>query len=153
MRILAPLVVCVLAIVTPAQAAEPTPASPQQDPQRLAPYEVTASPLGYLGIKRGSARYDLFRLITFRSGPAFVRVDELDPDSPALAAGIKPGDWIMEINGRAIGKWSFSQLRHFGETVEVGQHILVDIYRPSDHSDIHAEVVVARKPKVAPAPT
>jgi S1-C subfamily serine protease len=80
-------------------------------------------------------------------------VDELDPDSPALAAGIRPGDWIMGINGKAIGKWSFSQLRRFGETVEVGQHILVDIYRPSDRSDIHAEVVVARKPKAAPAPT
>jgi S1-C subfamily serine protease len=153
MRILVPLVLCVLATVTPAQAADSSAASQQQEPQRLAPYEVTASPLGYLGIKRASAGYDLLRLITFHSGLAFVRVDELDLDSPALAAGIRPGDFILGINGKVIGKWSFSQLRHFGETVEVGQHILVDIYRPGDHSDTHAEVVVARKPKVAPAPT
>lgn len=153
MRILLAFFVGLLTLITPVLATDSTADSAQKEPQKLAPYEVTASPFGYLGIKRGSVRYDLLRFITFRGGIAFLRADEFDSASPALAAGIESGDWIMGVNGKPIGKWSFAQLRHFGETVEIGQHIFVDIYRPSDHSAFRADVVVTRKPKATPAPS
>lgn len=148
MRILLPLV-AVLLVAAPGSvhAADATSESGPNEPQKLAPYEVAEAPFGYLGIKHASARFDLLRFVTFRGGLAYVQVDEFFPDSPAIRAGIKQGDWIVGVNGKPIGKWSFSQLRRFSETLEVGQHVLVDIYRPSDGSEIHADVVVVRRPK------
>jgi C-terminal processing protease CtpA/Prc len=145
-----PLVACLLSVISPVLAADSANDSPPAEGQKLAPYEVTASPFGYLGIKHASARYDLFRWATFQGGLAYLQIDEFYPDSPALSAGIRQGDWIIGINGKPIGKWSFSQLKRFGETQEIGQHIRVDIYRPSDRSDFHADVVVTRKPKANP---
>jgi S1-C subfamily serine protease len=151
MKILLPLIVCMITIASPVKAADSNNDSPQKGPQAMAPYQVVAAPFGYLGVKHGSARYEFLRWITFQGGLAYLQIDELYPDSPALSAGIKQGDWIIGINGKPIGKWSFSQLKHFGETVEIGQHISLDIHRPSDRSDLHADVVVTRKPKANPA--
>ena len=150
MKLLPSFLACLLLIVPSLWAADSISEINPKEPVKLAPYIVKEPPFGYLGIKHGTARFDLLRFITFQGGLAYVQVDEFSPDSPALTAGIKPGDRIIGVNGKPIGKWSFPQLRRYGETVEDGQHILVDIYRPSDKSDIHADVVVTRKPKTKP---
>jgi S1-C subfamily serine protease len=148
MKILLTLIACLSAIPISVRASDLSNEAPRKESVKMAPYEVSESPFGYLGIKRASARFDVFRFITFRGGLAYVQIDELYPDSPGLAAGIVPGDWIVGVNGKAIGKWSFSELRHFGETLEIGQYVLVDIFRPSTHTDLHCDIIIARKPKV-----
>ncbi len=61
-------------------------------------------------------------------------VGELSPDSPAMLAGLLPGDRIIEIGGNSINNWSdiSPQLQK-----TAGKKVLVRIKRKSEFSDIH----------------
>ena len=150
MRLPAPLFVCLLLIVPFLRAADSSGEPNQKEPAKLAPLVVNEAPFGYLGIKHATAKFDVFRLVTFRGSLAYLQVDELNPDSPGLAAGIRQGDRIVAVNGKATREWSFSKLKYFGETLEAGQHVPVELYRPSDGSTVQVEVVVSKRPKTKP---
>lgn len=153
MKLLIPLFGCLILATLPARAFDSPSEPDQKEPIRLDPYVVPASPFGYIGVKHGTARFDLLRFVTFRGGLAYLQIDELFPDSPGLIAGIRQGDRIIGVNGKPIGKWSFSQLKYFGQTVEVGQRVKVEIFRPTDGTTTLFEVVVAKKPAAKPAST
>jgi C-terminal processing protease CtpA/Prc len=146
MKLLVPLVGCLFLVALSVRASESTSEPNQMEPTALGPYVVSATPFGYLGVKHATARFDLLRFVTFRGGLAYLQIDELFPDSPGVTAGIRQGDRIIGVNGKPIGKWSFSQLKSFGETVEVGQHVKVELYRPSDGSTMLFEIIVAKTP-------
>ena len=113
----------------------------------MAPYSVSASPFGYLGIKKATLQYgSVLRFITFR-GPKYLKVDELYPDSPGLAAGIEIGDWIVGIDGKPIGQWSMTQLMHFAETVEANQIVKIEVLRGPNRDPMIFNVRVAKQPK------
>ena len=150
MRLSVPLFACLLLIVPFLRAADSSIEPNQKEAAKLAPLVVNEAPFGYLGIKHATARFDVFRLITFRGGLAYLQVDELYPDSPGLAAGIRQGDRIVAVDGKATREWTFSKLKYFGDTLEAGQHIALELYRPSDGSTIRVEVVVSKRPKTKP---
>jgi membrane-associated protease RseP (regulator of RpoE activity) len=122
----------------------------------MAPYTVKENPLGFLGIKRATIGINPFKFLVGMDSVKILQIDELDPLSPGVAAGIKAGDRIVTIDKVPVTKFSVSKLRHFGDTVEVGQRIAIETLRLSDNSTRTMEFVVARKPKTpnqSPDPT
>lgn len=115
--------------------------------QQLAPYVVKGAPLGYLGIKHATAKLNVLRLITFRGSLEFLQIDELSFDSPGIMAGIKTGDRIIGVDGTPINKWSYGRLKRYGEDIEAGQVMKLQIFRPSDGSTHVIEIVAPKKPK------
>jgi membrane-associated protease RseP (regulator of RpoE activity) len=130
--------------------------SPAEQPSQMAPYIVKESPLGFLGIRHATIGINPFKFLVGMDSVKILQIDELDPLSPGIAAGIKAGDRIVTIDKVPITKFSVSKLRHFGDTVEVGQRIVVETLRLSDNSTRTMEFVVAKKPKTpnqSPGPT
>ena len=117
-------------------------------PVKLAPYTVEARPFGFLGIKHASIGINPFKLIVGMNSVRFLQINELDPESPGITAGVKAGDRVVSIDGVPITKFGLNKLRHMGENVEVGQKIIVEVIRPSDGSKRMMEVVVTKKAKV-----
>jgi predicted metalloprotease with PDZ domain len=117
-------------------------------PVKLAPYTVEARPFGFLGIRHAAIGINPLKLIIGMNAVRFLQINELDPKSPGIAAGVKPGDRIVSIDGIPITKIGLNKLRHMGENVEVGQKIIVEVLRPSDGSKRVMEVVVTERAKV-----
>ena len=134
-----------LALFLPGLMAKPSVAT--DEPQQLAPYVVKGAPFGYLGIKHATEKLNVLRLITFRGSLEFLQIDELAPDSPGMTAGIKTGDRIVGVDGSPLNKWSYGRLKHYGENVEAGQLMKLEIFRPGDGSTRTIEIVAPRKPK------
>lgn len=133
-----------LAVAALVAAEAPPPA-----PATLAPYVVRADAFGTLGIRRVGFHCDFLRMITGRNYLRFVGIEELAPGSPADQAGVHVGDRVVVINGTPVGEWSMSQLKHWSETLEIGQRITAGIMRPSDQTLRTVEAIVAR-PAAAP---
>ena len=76
----------------------------------------------------------------------FVQIEELFPESPGIAAGVRPGDRVTSIDGVAISKFGLRKLRRMGTEVEVGQKMKVEIFRPSDASRHVFDIVIPKKP-------
>jgi membrane-associated protease RseP (regulator of RpoE activity) len=78
----------------------------------------------------------------------FFQINELEPESPGIAAGIKAGDRVVSIDGIPVTKFGVRTLRRMGDDVKVGQKIIVQVLRPTDGSVRVMEVTVARKLKM-----
>jgi len=142
-----PLIISYLAYLGFAPITEAAPSQfVQEKPNEMAPYNVSVAPFGYLGIKKATLAYNFLSFITFK-GPKHLRVDELYPDSPGIAAGIEIGDLIISIDGKPIGQWSMFQLKHFAETVEVNQIVKIGILRAQSHDPKTLDVKVTKRPK------
>jgi S1-C subfamily serine protease len=115
------------------------------DPVKLETYTVSEAPFGYLGIKHASVVLSPWRLLTFRGGVKYLQIDELYPDSPGLSAGIMPGDRIIGLNGVPIKRWSFRRLKAFGETVEVGRNVILEILRPPETTSRQVAVTIVKR--------
>jgi membrane-associated protease RseP (regulator of RpoE activity) len=124
-------------------------ASSDEHPQELAPYVVNESPFGFLGVKHATIGINPFKMIVGMNSVKLLQIDELDPSSPGIAAGVKAGDRIISIDGIQITKFGVQKLRRMGEEVVVGQKIVVEVMRPSDGSTRTMVVVVSTKPKTA----
>jgi membrane-associated protease RseP (regulator of RpoE activity) len=122
--------------------------SPAEQPNQMAPYTVKESPFGFLGIKHASIGINPFKFLVGMDSVNFLQIDELDPLSPGIAAGIKAGDRIVTIDKVPVTKFGVMKLRHLGDTVEVGQRFVIETFRSSDNSTRTMEVVVPRKPKM-----
>jgi membrane-associated protease RseP (regulator of RpoE activity) len=107
-------------------------------------YVVSEKPLGWLGIKSATITFGLKALFGMKAVKA-VRIDALEPGSVAERAGFQPGDYIASIDGVPVTKYSATQLKAFGQGLDVGRHIAVQAYRPSTKKDIDVVVVVTGK--------
>jgi S1-C subfamily serine protease len=119
----------------------------QDEPVKLAPYKVEVTPFGFLGIKHATISLNPWKLVVGMKSVRFLQIDELDPNSPGVAAGVLPGDHVVSIGGVAVTSIGLRKLRHMGDEVEVGQKITVEVLRPSDGSKRILEVIVPKKPK------
>lgn len=122
-------------------------------PQKLPPLEVRATPFGDLGVKRATIFYRFWRLVTFRKAIRCVRVDELYPESPAAAAGVRPGDLIVALEGRPISDWTMGELRRFAEALEVGRVVTAELTRRDSSERLVVKATVQRHSQKTPAPT
>jgi membrane-associated protease RseP (regulator of RpoE activity) len=129
--------------------ADSTPTGPVHG---MEPYTVKESPFGFLGIKHAYIGMNPLKFIVGLDSIAVFQINELDPMSPAIAAGIKPGDRVISINGVSITKFSVAKLRRIGEHVEVGQKFELEVQRPSDNSTATMEVIVIKKPSPPRSP-
>ncbi|MBI3885179.1 MAG: PDZ domain-containing protein [Opitutae bacterium] len=113
----------------------------------LAPVVVNASPFGYIGLKRGTFHFAFWRFVTFRQALQYVVINELEPDSPATKAGVRPGDRIVAVNGRAITEWKVGELKRLYAEVEIGTKTTIEIRRAEGGERVTLEVVAGRPPK------
>src|SRR6185369_15947782 len=97
----------------------------QEKPVMLTPYNVEVRPFGFLGIKHATLSL---------SSVKFLQIDELEPGSPGIAAGVLPGDRIVSIDGVAITKIGLRKLKRMNRELEVGQKLRVEVLRPGDGS-------------------
>ncbi len=70
-------------------------------------------------------------------------VDAVGPDSPAAKAGIKPGDLIVQFNGREIR--DFSELRRRVSQAKVGEELPVQVLR--DGKKVALKVRLIEEPR------
>ena len=60
---------------------------------------------GYLGVTSDTVTADVAEQLGMSPGTRGVVITDIDPDSPAEAAGLKRTDVILAMNGRAISTW------------------------------------------------
>ncbi len=56
--------------------------------------------------------------LSFNKTPAYWRVAGVVPDSPAMAAGVQPGDLVTRINGEPIAKWDLTRYEQLVATAD-----------------------------------
>lgn len=63
------------------------------------------------------------------------------PNSPPSAAGLEPGDWILEVDGRAVEDFSsgFAALEAIAESESGGQEYVLLIRRNNETSVLHVQ--------------
>src|SRR5450432_2079414 len=83
----------------------------QEKPVILPPYNVEARPFGFLGIKHATISLSPLKLVVGMNSIKFLQIDELEPVSPGIAAGVLPGDRIVSIDGIAITKIGLRKLK------------------------------------------
>jgi len=96
---------------------------------------------GWLGIGLQNLTGEIAKAI----GAASVRgvlITTVMKDSPAMRAGIRPGDVIVEVNGRSID--SMDNLRNFIASLGIGEKAVLRIFRGGEEKDV--EVVLAERP-------
>jgi C-terminal processing protease CtpA/Prc len=96
---------------------------------KMAPYNVKAGPLGYVGI-RCSLDVAVVGLV---SGNARIRsmvVSEVFKGSAAEKAGIRVHDQVLSIDGMPITELTVSALKEYGRTKEKGDAISLGIRTP-----------------------
>lgn len=125
-------------------ATEPPPATA---PVVLETYDVKERPFGFLGIKHATIAVHPLKLIVGMKALRFLQIDELEPGSPGIAAGILPGDRIESIDGVAITQFGLRKLKRMGTEIEAGTHLRVEFLRPSDGSRRTVEIIVPSRPK------
>jgi membrane-associated protease RseP (regulator of RpoE activity) len=133
-----------LALAVPALRAEDT---PKEQPEVMAPYAVNETPLGFLGVRHATVGINPFKWIVGMNSVTLLQIDELDPLSPGIAAGVKAGDRISSIDGVPITHFGIQKLRRMGDEATVGQKFIVGVTRPSDGSTRTMVIIVARRPK------
>ncbi len=121
-----------------------------EKPVTLAPYKVEARPFGFLGIKHATLSLSPLKLLVGMDSVKFLQIDELEPGSPGIAAGVQRGDRIVSIDGVAITKIGLRKLKRMNRELEVGQTLRVEVLRPSDGSTRLIEVVVPPRVKREP---
>lgn len=121
----------------------------REKPVILEPYKVEERPFGFLGIKHATVSLNPLKLMVGMNSVKFLQIDELEPGSPGVAAGVLPGDRIVSIDGTAVTKIGLMKLRRMNRELEVGQKLRVEILRPSDRSVRVLEVIVPRRAKQA----
>ena len=139
---------CTFVLMTLAGILPLAAASAEDQPQTGPAYVVNESPFGFLGVRHATIRVSALKFLTGMNSVTMLQIDELDPLSPGIAAGVKAGDRIISIDGVSITKFGIHKLRRMGDEVVAGQKIVVDVMRPSDASVRTMVVVVARKPKI-----
>jgi serine protease Do/serine protease DegQ len=65
---------------------------------------------GYLGVTSDTVTADVAEQLGMSTGTRGVVITDIDPDSPAEAAGLKRTDVILAMNGRAISTWEALRL-------------------------------------------
>lgn len=73
-----------------------------------------------------------------------VYVEDVEPGSPAAAAGIQPGDIVTKINGQQID--SEHPLVNLLFEFEVGETIEIEIHRPDTGETLTVEATLAQRP-------
>lgn len=140
------LLVILLLVVSPSilPATEPPPTAA---PVVLETYNVKERPFGFLGIKHATIALHPLKLIVGMKSLRFLQIDELEPGSPGIAAGIQPGDRIVSIDGVKITEIGLRRLKRMGREIEAGAHLRVEFLRPSDGSTRLVEITVPPRPK------
>ena len=123
-----------------------------QDAHRMEPYTVRESPFGFLGVRRASVSLNPLKWMVGMACVQKVQIDELDPRSPCIPLGVKPGDQITAINGVPVTRFGVGSLRKFGSELLVGQKVAFDVLRPSSGVTRSLVMVVAPRPKELEAP-
>jgi predicted metalloprotease with PDZ domain len=126
-----------------------------EQPVKMAPYRVEERPFGFLGIVRATIAMNPWKLMVGMKAIRYVQIDELDPQSPGISAGIVSGDRIVSINGVSVSTMGMKQLHRIGSDVEAGQKISLEIFRPRDGKVRPVEVLVPGKapPRPSSQPT
>lgn len=126
--------------------------APKGEPVIMAPFAVKEPPFGFLGIKHATVVFNPWKFCVGMNSVRFLQIDELDPSSPGVAAGIRPGDRIVSIDGVPIISFGLRKLRRLGDEVVVGQKIVIELLRPGDKSKLIMEVTVPKKPSKPKTP-
>lgn len=92
---------------------------------------------GWLGVKIQSVTDDIAESLNLDT-PRGALVADVTPTGPAEAAGIKPGDVIMEFNGRAIT--SMRDLPKIVAETPIGEKVPVKVLRKGEELSLTAEV-------------
>jgi S1-C subfamily serine protease len=127
--------------VSPAARADGTDA-----PKKLEPYQVHERPLGFVGVRRATVSLRLLQALVGKPSVETLEVNELDPNSPALLAGVQKGDLITAINGRPITEFTLSGLKHMGDSLSAGDHMAIDVQRKGEKTPRHVEFVLGSRP-------
>ena len=92
---------------------------------------------GWLGVKIQSVTDDIAESLNLDT-PRGALVADVTPTGPAEAAGIKPGDVIVEFNGRAIT--SMRDLPKIVAETAIGEKVPVKVLRKGEELSLTAEV-------------
>ncbi len=92
---------------------------------------------GWLGVKIQSVTDDIAESLNL-DAPRGALVADVTPTGPAEAAGIKPGDVIVEFNGRAIA--SMRDLPRIVAETAIGEKVPVKVLRKGEELSLTAEV-------------
>lgn len=83
------------------------------------------------------------------SAPGQVLVTAVEPNTPASAAGLLPGDLILKVNNRPVT--SSGEVQAVVEFAEIGQPLTLSVRR--GETVVELPVSPSERPVVAPAPT
>ncbi|TAL00810.1 MAG: DegQ family serine endoprotease [Rhodospirillaceae bacterium] len=83
------------------------------------------------------------------SRPQGVAITRVTTDSPAARAGIRTGDVVRKVNGRAIG--DADELRYILATLQVGSTATLDLTR--DGADLAVRMAIEAPPEMPPRRT
>jgi serine protease Do len=92
---------------------------------------------GWLGVKIQSVTEDIAESLNLDS-PRGALVSDVTPTGPAEAAGIQPGDVIIEFNGRPIA--SMRDLPKIVAETPIGEKVPVKVLRKGEELSLSAEV-------------
>ena len=80
-----------------------------------------------------------------------VRVVDVAPGAPAADAGLKPGDVLLGLDGKAV--YSSARLRWLVSGLEPGRDVDLEIYRSGERDTLQARIDAPRPPQaLTPAP-
>jgi Do/DeqQ family serine protease len=90
---------------------------------------------GYLGVTSDTVTADVAEQLGMSPGTRGVVITDIDPDSPAEAAGLKRTDVILAINGRAISTWE--ELRLLVSQVVPNSKVTLNVIRDGKPRTVH----------------
>ena len=122
-------------------------ANAAENPVELPPYSIEERPFGFLGIKHATVSINALKFVVGMKSIKFLQIDELEPNSPGIAAGVLPGDRIASIDGVPITQFGVRKLRRMNTDLTVGQKLKVEVVRPSDNSIRTLEITVPPRTK------
>ena len=95
---------------------------------QMAPYNVKAGPLGYIGI-RCSLDVGFLGLVSGNARIKSMVVSEVFKDSAAERAGIRVQDEVLSLDGVAITDFTINGIKEYG-TKEKGDYVTLAIRTP-----------------------